>query len=92
MKDYVRDAKIYKAFCDEKRLKIIDLLTGGEMCACALIEKMEMAQSALSYQMKILCESGIVQARQDGKWMRYSLNEEGIEYASKHILELTAKQ
>lgn len=92
MKDYARDAKIYKAFCDEKRLKIIDLLTGGEMCACALIEEMEMAQSALSYQMKILCESGIVQARQDGKWMRYSLNEEGIEYASKRILELSAKQ
>lgn len=92
MKDYASDAKIYKAFCDEKRLRIIDLLINGEMCACALIDEMQMTQSALSYQMKILCESGIVKARPDGKWMRYSLNEEGINYASKRILEITSKK
>ena len=38
MKDYSKDAKIFKALCDEKRLYILELLKGGEKCACALIE------------------------------------------------------
>ena len=50
---YEKDARMFKAFCDEKRLRIIDLLRGGEKCACVLIEATGMAQSALSYHMKI---------------------------------------
>ncbi|MGL4986438.1 MAG: ArsR/SmtB family transcription factor [Treponemataceae bacterium] len=72
----VKIAKIFKAFCDEKRLLIIELLQSGEKCACDLIAKTHIAQSALSYHMKILCESGIVRSRQEGKWMHYTLNDE----------------
>lgn len=39
--------------------------------------------------MKILCDSGIVNARQEGKWTHYSLSKSGSEYASKRLLELT---
>ena len=53
MDKYEKDAKVFKAFCDTKRLRIIDLLTQGERCACVLMEEMGMAQSALSYHMKI---------------------------------------
>ena len=59
MNDYTKDVKIFKAFCDEKRLAIIQLLKSGEKCACVLIEHMNIRQSALSYHMKILCESGL---------------------------------
>lgn len=88
-KKYASDAKLFKALCDEKRLMIIELLRSGEKCACALIDDMNIAQSALSYHMKILCESNLVKARQDGKWTHYSLNKTGSEYASKRLLQLT---
>lgn len=92
MNDYTKDVKIFKAFCDEKRLAIIQLLKSGEKCACVLIEHMNIRQSALSYHMKILCESGIVTSRQEGKWTHYSLNQKGSEYASKRLLELTQQE
>ncbi len=89
MTDFSKDVKIYKALCDQKRLTILDHLKSGEKCACVLIESMNIGQSALSYHMKILCDSGIVNARQDGKWTHYSLSRDGSEYASKRLLELT---
>ncbi len=90
MTDYSNDARIFKALCDEKRLAILHHLRSGEKCACVLIERMNIGQSALSYHMKILCESGIVIARQEGKWIHYSLSRSGSEYAAKRLLELTA--
>lgn len=89
MINYKNDAKIFKALCDEKRLLILELLRSGEKCACVLIDKMNVGQSALSYHMKILCESGIVSSRQDGKWTHYSLSKKGSEYASERLLEIT---
>ena len=54
MTDFSKDAKIFKALCDTKRLTILDYLKSGEKCACVLIENMNIGQSALSYHMKIL--------------------------------------
>jgi len=71
------NAKVFKAFCDEKRLMILELLRSGEKCACVLIDKMDIGQSALSYHMKILCDSGIVESRQEGKWTHYKISEQG---------------
>ncbi len=72
-----KNAKVFKAFCDEKRLMILELLRSGEKCACVLIDKMDIGQSALSYHMKILCDSGIVESRQEGKWTHYKISEQG---------------
>ena len=58
MNGYKNDTIIFKALCDEKRLSILELLKGGEKCACVLMEELNIAQSALSYHMKILCECG----------------------------------
>lgn len=74
---HVKTAKVFKAFCDEKRLAILELLQSGEKCACVLLEKIDTTQSGLSYHMKILCESGVVEARQEGKWTHYKLSEQG---------------
>ncbi|AMJ41261.1 ArsR/SmtB family transcription factor [Anaerotignum propionicum] len=76
-----KNAKVFKAFCDEKRLAILELLRSGEKCACVLIEQMEIGQSSLSYHMKILCESGIVESRQEGKWTHYKISEQGSQEA-----------
>lgn len=89
MKDYSEDVKIFRAFSDERRLDIITQLKSGEKCACVLMEKTNMAQSRLSYHMKILCESNIVNSRIDGKWTYYSLSKSGIEFASKRMKEIT---
>ena len=72
-----KNAKVFKAFCDEKRLAILELLRSGEKCACVLLEDLDMGQSGLSYHMKILCESGIVESRQEGKWTHYKISDQG---------------
>lgn len=84
-----KNARIFKAFCDEKRLAILELLRSGEKCACVLIDKMEIGQSSLSYHMKILCESGVVDSRQEGKWTHYRLSESGSKYAAELLVQLT---
>lgn len=89
MSTYENDAKVFKAFCDENRLKILKLLQTGEKCACRLLEDLKIGQSTLSHHMKILCESGVVNARKDGKWIYYSISPEGSEYARKLLKEIT---
>ena len=82
-------AKVFKALCDPKRLAILSLLLGGEQCACVLMDQLGMAQSAVSYHMKILCESGIIVSRQEGKWTYYSLSGTGSKAAAELLLSLT---
>lgn len=88
--DVKRTAVVFKAFCDENRIKILQLLSQGEKCACMLLEEMNITQPTLSHHMKILCDSGIVESRKEGKWMHYSLSKEGIEYAKKCFDILTS--
>lgn len=78
---YAKEAKVMKAFCDENRLRVLEMLTTGEKCACMLLANLNIGQSALSYHMKMLVESGIVESRQEGKWTHYQLSEVGGAYA-----------
>ena len=78
MKKYEENAKVFKALCDSKRLKIIDIIKDEEKCACVLLDKLDLSQSGLSYHMKILTDAGLVNARQDGKWTHYSTRDKGI--------------
>ncbi|HCA72318.1 MAG TPA: transcriptional regulator [Ruminococcaceae bacterium] len=73
--------KCFKVFCDEKQLKRLELLCGGEKCACVLLEQLDLGQSGLSYHLKILVESGIVESRQEGKWTHYKISRKGSAYA-----------
>lgn len=67
-------ALICKALGDSNRLQIVQMLSNGEKCGCNLLEKFEITQPTLSHHMKILCECGLVEARKEGKWSHYSLN------------------
>ena len=78
---YQEQAKVFKALCDPKRLAILEQLRSGEKCACVLQEPLDLTQSGLSYHMKILCDSGIVVSRQEGKWTHYRLSPAGRDYA-----------
>ncbi|MDW2797580.1 metalloregulator ArsR/SmtB family transcription factor [Clostridium boliviensis] len=85
---YERDAKIFKALCDPNRLMIIEMLQGGEKCACKILEDLNIVQSTLSHHMKILCESGLVESTRVGKWMHYSLSKQGFETATARLSEI----
>lgn len=83
------NAKVFKALCDPNRLMIIELLQNGENCACTILEDLNIGQSTLSHHMKILCESGLVKCRREGKWMYYSIDETGCAKAKKLLDEIT---
>lgn len=91
MTRYKDKAQVFKAFCDESRLQILDLLRTGEKCACVLLEDLNIAQSTLSHHMKILCDSGIVNSRREGKWAYYAINDNGAEYAKQLLDQITHK-
>ena len=86
-----RSRRSLKLFCDENRLQILEMLRGGEKCACVLLEDLQISQSTLSHHMKILCDAGIVIGRKEGKWTHYSISETGSEQAVVLLKMLTEK-
>ena len=82
-------AAMFKAFCDENRLQILEMLREGEKCACHILEEMQITQPTLSHHMKILCDAGVVVGRKEGKWMHYSISAEGVRIAKEYLTELT---
>lgn len=87
-KEYELNARRFKALCDPNRLYILDILKTGELCACRLLEMLNVSQSTLSHHMKILVDANLVNARKDGKWSHYSLNEEGVRYLVLYLENL----
>ena len=71
---YEVNAKTFKALSDSNRLKIIDLLSCGEKCACEILNYFKFTQPTLSHHMKVLIECGLVNSRKEGTWNYYSLN------------------
>lgn len=88
--DEKRTATIFKALCDENRIRILKLLQSGEKCACVLQGGMNITQPTLSHHMKILCDSQIVVGRREGKWIYYSISPDGAAVAVRLLQELTA--
>jgi DNA-binding transcriptional ArsR family regulator len=85
-------ATIFKALCDENRVRILEILSGGEKCACKLLEQLDVTQPTLSHHMKILCDSGLVVGRKDGKWTHYSISLEGMEAARQCLNDLMQRK
>ena len=85
-----KTALIFKALSDENRICIVKLLRTGEKYACKLLEELNITQPTLSHHMKILCDSGIVTGRKEGKWTHYSISPEGADCALKCLKALTS--
>ena len=90
MRKYIESAKVFIVFCDETRLKVLEILKNGEKCASALLKQVGVGQSTLSHHMKILVESGIVTVRKAGKWTYYSICESGRKNAIDLLRRLTS--
>ena len=74
-------AEIFKVFGDSTRIKILYVLFESEMCVCDIAQLLNMNQSAISHQLKILKQSRLVKSRREGKAVFYSL-------ADVHVLSL----
>ena len=81
-------AKIFKALSDPKRVRILDVLSGGETCACHLLHHFQIAQPTLSHDMKLLMNSGVVKSRREGQRTLYSLNMESLKGMQKTLKDL----
>lgn len=85
-----KQVELLKAFTDPNRLRIIDMLSCGEMCACRILEHFKITQPTLSHHMKILIDCGLVDGLKDGVWMRYSLNRGNIDGLLHFLGDLTS--
>ena len=66
-------ARIFKALSDETRLRIIALLSNGELCVCDLMAALDLPQSTVSRHLAYLRHAGLVEDRRNGVWMFYRL-------------------
>lgn len=74
-------AEFFKVFADTTRIKILYVLLKQEMCVCDIAQTLEMTQSAISHQLRILKQMDLVKNRRDGKTIYYSL-------ADNHIVSI----
>ena len=82
-------ANICKAMSDSNRLRIIEMLTQGERCACNLLKELKVTQPTLSHHMKVLSDCGLVRFYKDGKWQHYSINCEKFKEYKDYIAAIT---
>ena len=71
-------AELFKVFGDSTRARIICALEISEMCVCDIASLLNMTSSAISHQLRVLKQAGIVNSRRDGKVVYYSLTDEHI--------------
>ena len=77
-------AELFKVFGDTTRIKILSVLRVQEMCVCDIAQTLEMTQSAISHQLRILKQMDLVKNRRDGKTIYYSL-------ADAHIVTILSQ-
>lgn len=85
--------RAFKALGDENRLRIAGIVAErGDVCACRLLDELDMTQPTLSHHMKLLRDSGVVKARKEGRWMHYSLDREAVGALASLLEELGWRQ
>ena len=76
--DLARCARLFHALSDETRVAVLQLLGDGERCVCDLQAALDMAQSRLSFHLKVLKDAGLVRDRKDGRWSYYTLEPDAL--------------
>jgi len=69
---------IFKALADETRLRVLKLLSRGELCVCEIAAALDLEQPRLSFHLRILKQAGIVLVRRQERWIIYRLNESDL--------------
>ncbi len=65
---------VFRALSDPIRLRILEQLRTEEVCVCDLCDRLDVPQSKLSFHLRVLREAELIQGRQEGRWIYYSLN------------------
>jgi len=76
--DFTAEMKVFKAVADVTRLKILKLLSGGELCICEIMLALKRPQSSISHNLSLLEDAGLVKERKEGKWCRYRISDEAV--------------
>lgn len=71
--DLDRAVALFHALSDSTRLAALDMLRGGEKCVCELQDQLDVAQSRLSFHLKVLKDAGLVEDRKEGRWSYYQI-------------------
>ena len=90
--------RLFRAFSDRTRLRILHMLRGGELCVCHIVDVLDVPQPKASRHLAYLRKAGLVLARREGKWSYYKLAParsklhqtllESLEYCRKNMPEL----
>ncbi len=84
-------AELLKVFGDSTRIRIIFVLCQSEMCVCDIADLLEMTQSAISHQLRVLKQARLVSSRRDGKTIFYSICDDHVKtifyHAMEHVME-----
>ncbi len=83
-------AGFFRALADETRLRLVALLTHGELCVCHLQDALRLSQPTASRQLRILKAAGIVRARKLGAWTYYALATQADARRRSHLRALVA--
>jgi ArsR family transcriptional regulator len=81
---------LLKALADPLRLRVIESLGRGERCVCELTDELGLAQSKLSFHLKVLKDAGLLEAREEGRWIYYRLRAEAIGALQRWLGDLAA--
>jgi len=76
--DFTAEMKVFKALADATRLKILKLLSGGELCIGELMLALKRPQSSISHNLSLLEDAGLVKERKEGKWCRYRISDGAV--------------
>lgn len=71
-------ADLFKIFSDSTRIRILDILIRRELCVQEIAKELEMTQSAISHQLRVLKQAHLVKSRRDGKTIYYSLADDHV--------------
>ncbi|MDY7229888.1 ArsR/SmtB family transcription factor [Hyalangium rubrum] len=83
-------SRLFKALGDETRLRIIALLSHGELCVCHFESALGLTQSTTSRQLSVLRAAGVVEARREGSWVYYRLAPQMDEFCQEQLKTLTS--
>jgi ArsR family transcriptional regulator, arsenate/arsenite/antimonite-responsive transcriptional repressor len=76
--DLSRSTQLFHALSDETRLAVVEMLHDGERCVCDLQDALDVAQSRLSFHLRVLKDAGLVTDRKEGRWVHYALNSDTL--------------
>ncbi len=77
-----------KALADTRRLKIIELLSKGSMCACEVLDHFDVTQPTLSHHMKILEKANLIVVEKKGQWHHYTIREETVTHLFSNMEDI----